>query len=85
MGMDSLMAIEIKNRLQTELGVPLRATIVFNNPNITALAGYLATLLPATSAPPAGTTTALDDLSADEVSALLARELSAVEAREKKP
>ncbi|HEY0967632.1 MAG TPA: MupA/Atu3671 family FMN-dependent luciferase-like monooxygenase [Opitutaceae bacterium] len=76
MGMDSLMAIEIKNRLQTELGVPLRATVVFNYPNIAALAEYLASLLPAVPAPASAAD--LDNLSADELAGLLERELKAL-------
>jgi hypothetical protein len=80
--MDSLMAIEIKNRLQTELGVPLRATVVFNYPNIAALAEYLASLLPAAPAAPAATDADLDNLSADELAGLLERELKAMEAGE---
>lgn len=71
-GMDSLMAIEIKNRVQTALGVPLRATVVFNYPHIAALSAYLATLLPAA---PATGAAALDELSADELAALIGRTL----------
>ncbi len=71
-GMDSLMAIEIKNRVQTALGVPLRATVVFNYPHIAALSAYLATLLPAA---PASGDAALDALSADELAALIGRTL----------
>jgi acyl carrier protein len=69
MGMDSLMAIEIKNRLQAELGIPLRATVVFNYPNITALAAFLAGLLP--SAPADETLAAAP---AEELARLLDRE-----------
>ena len=82
MGMDSLMAIEIKNRLQAELGVPLRATVVFNYPNIAALAEYLASLLPAVPVTPASTNADLDNLSADELAGLLERELKALTAGE---
>ncbi len=82
MGMDSLMAIEIKNRLQTELGVPLRATVVFNYPNIGALAAYLASLLPATPATGAGDDEELGTLSTDELTALLEDELAALEKNE---
>lgn len=80
MGMDSLMAIEVKNRMQTELGVLLRATVVFNYPNITELSVYLATLLP----PPNTEVAAamdddLNDLSTDELAALLEDELKALD------
>jgi acyl transferase domain-containing protein/acyl carrier protein len=40
-GMDSLMAVELKNSLETELGRPLRSTLVFDYPTIEALADYL--------------------------------------------
>jgi polyketide synthase 12/myxalamid-type polyketide synthase MxaB len=42
MGMDSLMAVELKNRLQSGVGQPLPATLTFEYPTIEALAGYLA-------------------------------------------
>ncbi|MGE3806182.1 MAG: SDR family NAD(P)-dependent oxidoreductase, partial [Gemmataceae bacterium] len=41
LGMDSLMAVELRNRLQKELGTPLHATLVFDYPNVEALANYL--------------------------------------------
>ncbi|HEY3756646.1 MAG TPA: MupA/Atu3671 family FMN-dependent luciferase-like monooxygenase [Opitutaceae bacterium] len=50
LGMDSLLAIEVKNRLQGELGVALRATVVFNHPNVAALTEYVAGLLPPSGA-----------------------------------
>lgn len=42
LGMDSLMAVELKNCLQTSLGHSLSSTLAFNYPNIEALASYLA-------------------------------------------
>ncbi len=39
MGMDSLTALELKNRLQSSLGLTLRATVVFNHSTVGALAG----------------------------------------------
>lgn len=42
LGMDSLMALEVKNRLQNRLGLELPATIVFEHGTVVALAAYLA-------------------------------------------
>jgi len=43
MGLDSLMAIEMKNALDRAIGKKLPATMVFNYPTIEALTGYLLT------------------------------------------
>lgn len=40
-GMDSLLAIEFKNRLQTTFGMTLTSTLAFNYPNVAAVAEYL--------------------------------------------
>jgi acyl carrier protein len=42
MGMDSLMAIELRNRLQSSLSVVMPATIAFDCPDVERLAAYLA-------------------------------------------
>jgi phthiocerol/phenolphthiocerol synthesis type-I polyketide synthase D len=42
MGMDSLMALDIKKRLQEQLAADISVTAVFNYPTIDALVGYLA-------------------------------------------
>jgi hypothetical protein len=39
--MDSLMTIELKNRLQVGVGKTLSSTIVFDHPTVAALAEYL--------------------------------------------
>ncbi len=41
LGMDSLMAVEMKNRLEKGLGVPLRSTLLFDYPTLEALARHL--------------------------------------------
>ncbi len=41
LGMDSLMGVELRNRLQAELGISLTPTVVLNNPSIEALVEYL--------------------------------------------
>lgn len=42
LGMDSLMALELRNRLEAGLGVTLSATMVWNHPTIAQLAPFLA-------------------------------------------
>ena len=42
MGMDSLMAVELKNRLDTQLGTTVSSTVIFEHPTIAALAKHLA-------------------------------------------
>ncbi|MDC0707023.1 amino acid adenylation domain-containing protein [Stigmatella sp. ncwal1] len=44
-GMDSLLAVELRNRFQSTLGVdrPLSSTLVFDHPTVEALTGHLAT------------------------------------------
>ncbi|MDM8557192.1 SDR family NAD(P)-dependent oxidoreductase [Candidatus Parabeggiatoa sp. HSG14] len=41
LGIDSLMAVELRNRLKTSLGQALPATIIFDYPTIEALVDYL--------------------------------------------
>lgn len=44
LGMDSLMTVDLRRRLERALGVSLPATIAFEYPNVDALADYLAAL-----------------------------------------
>jgi len=83
LGLDSLMAVDLRNRLGKDLGLPrsLPATLVFDYPNLEALAGYIGQLLapaaPATAPPPApgDALGAIDDLSDEEIEALFAKKL----------
>ena len=41
MGMDSLTSIELRNRLEGALGLPLAPSLAFNYPTVAALAAHL--------------------------------------------
>ncbi|HEY7509195.1 MAG TPA: acyl carrier protein, partial [Vicinamibacteria bacterium] len=55
LGLDSLMAVELRNRLASGLGLeePLPATLVFDHPTIEAIARYLGEDVLALDAPEA--------------------------------
>ena len=90
LGMDSLMAVELGARLQASLGCALPATVAFEHPNIDSLAAHLMeTLFPMQSprSPALAVTPAardLDDLSEDELTSLLARNLAQLDPRRAK-
>ena len=87
MGLDSLMSVELRNRLQTSLRRSLPTTLAFDHPTIDELARYLdselseateASAVPVRAAEPGGDADLLgrvDELSDDEVNALLAQML----------
>jgi acyl transferase domain-containing protein len=87
LGMDSLMAVELKNRLQVTLGRPLPSTVVFDRPSIAQLVQFLERELPGPNpaSDPVGVTTVPREATADaeeirrlprhEIEALLADEL----------
>jgi myxalamid-type polyketide synthase MxaE and MxaD len=45
MGLDSLMALELRSRFERALGRPLSATLAFNHPTVEALTAYFDALL----------------------------------------
>jgi SAM-dependent methyltransferase len=89
-GVDSLMAVELRSRLSSGLGLaqPLPATLIFDYPTSEAIARYLLhDVLKLDEAAPAATVaeepveasvTDLDDMSDDEVAALLLKKLKAL-------
>lgn len=93
LGMDSLMALELRNRLEASLRLTLSATMVFNYPTIEQLTGHLAERMgvPLAGHGPIHTETGSEDgpsddpgqdydgLSEDEVQSLLAEELATID------
>jgi acyl transferase domain-containing protein len=77
MGLDSLMAVEMKNRLGAHLDVTLPATVVFRFPNIAALSDHLLTDVLGLHEPPdtSEPEDEFDGASEAELLALLAGEL----------
>jgi hypothetical protein len=90
MGMDSLMSVDLKTKLENTLGRKMPSTLTFNYPSVDALTDFVSGFIPGfEAAPPAGTGAATaasstappdeeldDELSEDELAALLADKLN---------
>ena len=79
LGLDSLMALEIRNSLETTLELTLPASLLFSQRSIDDLTDNLAARMGLELAVPAPTPVPaddLDDLSTDQLAALLAARLS---------
>ena len=92
LGLDSLMAVQLRNRLAADLGLKTRlpATLVFDHPTCAAIGAFLARQLEAGTPPSLGPTSgpsapapaapsSVDDLSEAEAEALLLARLDAIE------
>jgi len=75
MGMDSLMAVELRRRIEAASGLDLPNTLLFNFPNLAALTAHLRDALGGAKAGPQPTAGELDGISDQEVRRLLAEEL----------
>ncbi len=83
LGLDSLLAVELRNRLQTNLGQSLRSTLMFDFPTIEDLATHLKQDIlqlaePLSDTPEVSPADELDDLTQDELADLLAQKLSSI-------
>lgn len=93
-GLDSLMAVDLRNRLGNLIEQTLPATLLFEYPTVKELSDFIAGRLPGFAAPeeqaPAQVKQAagadespssIDDLSEDEIAALLVKKLSSINGR----
>lgn len=90
MGMDSLMSVELRRKLEVGTGLKLPSTLTFNYPNVNALAGFLETRFapqevatPKAPAASADTNTGQadedDDMSEEDIMARLRAKLDTLE------
>ncbi len=71
LGVDSLMAVELKNRVEGDLGLTLPVTALLQGPSLAHLGARLVTQLPEPVAVSAASAPEMDELSDDAVDSLL--------------
>ena len=71
-GLDSLMALELRNAVERDTGVSIRAVALLEGASVRSLAAQIAGLLPLSKAASDAILAKIDQLSDDEVAALLA-------------
>ena len=78
-GLDSIMALELKNRLERALGVKLSATLLFVRPTLESLSDYILTEILTDPTPAAIEVPAIPDqaLTEEDLTAMLLREIDA--------
>ncbi len=90
LGIDSLLTLELRNRLESVFKLTLSATVIFNYPTIAVLSTYLADKLnmpldevvetaPPVPANPEPESSELDELSQAEIEAMLEDELKSID------
>jgi hypothetical protein len=82
--MDSLMAVELKNRLAADLSLSLRSTIAFDFPNVEKLSEFLSELTrhapsPTLWSPSYETAGTSADPSAERVETMIAEKMARLE------
>ncbi|MEN8215015.1 MAG: type I polyketide synthase [Pseudomonadota bacterium] len=83
LGIDSLMAVDLRNSLKASLGLPLRSTLLFDYPTLESLVDYLSQELAFSDdiEPESGSDSSLaelEQLSESEAEALLLKELEKI-------
>jgi acyl transferase domain-containing protein/acyl-CoA synthetase (AMP-forming)/AMP-acid ligase II/acyl carrier protein len=80
MGLDSLMAVELRNRLQSRLNIKLPSTLIFDYPTLDQLCAWIGEKLrPENSKPEPGTAETSGEISGDELMSIFDKEMAMVE------